>query len=324
MKKGRFPFFLWVIMAFSVHSSFAQTYQPFPEQTAKWEIIRCWYLYDFGWYDKYTIFMDGTDTLYQGEDFKNLFIRRQHLPDTEFDTIFPTEFFGGIREMDKKIYLYQKWASTDTTAQLVYDFTHTNIGDTIYTNVLSGNPNLFGHVVVDTDSVLVGTNYHKRMLLEDPSNPLNTEYWIEGIGSSWGVPFATFWSVTDNSYDLSCFNKNGSFHYENPDPTFLYCLPPFAEISCDPVMTTVSEQRGLPSVRLFPNPASDFVAIEIDPSLTSDLLLTIYDLRGRPIWTQWLNRPSIRIETGNWNNGIYLIRLQAKGEIKSEKLIISR
>ena len=138
-----------------------------------------------------------------------------------------------MREVNKKIYIFQIWASVDTLPNLVYDFTKTALGDTIYTKALSGNKNPFPHLVVGVDSVAVGNKYHKRLELQDPKNKGNTEYWIEGIGSSMGLPWATFWSITDNTYDLSCFNTTKKVVYENPNPTFGMCTGTLPTISCD-------------------------------------------------------------------------------------------
>ena len=243
--------------------SISQIYQSFPTDEATWQVTRCWYFYEPGWYDSHTFKMDGTDTLYNGEVFKKIFVTNHHLPGTVHDTIYPTEFFGGMREENKQVFIFQHWASVDTSVMLVYDFNNTNIGDTIYTNVLSGNPNLFGHLVTATDSVLIGNNYHKRLHLEDVNNSYNTEYWIEGVGSSWGLPFATFWSITDNSYDLSCFYESQDLKYENPSPVYGYCQAP-PSITCE-IISSVENELEIENqlFEMFPNPASDEVTISL-------------------------------------------------------------
>ena len=315
---------LSVLLALNIVAN-AQNYQPFPTGAAIWEVLRCWYLYQPGWYDKYTFTMDGTDTLYDGQTFKKIWITNHHLPGTIHDTIYPKTFFGGLREADKKIYIYQIWASTDTTVQLVYDFNNTNIGDTIYTNVLSGNPNLFGHLITAVDSVLVGTNYHKRLHLQDLENSFNTEYWIEGVGSSWGLPFATFWSITDNSYDLSCFYKNNAFEYKNPSPVFGFCQAPHPEIICDSLSTSVTEQApGNILFHLYPNPAFDIINLNINDLQDKSISLNIYNIAGTLVYSASIIENQNEIDISNLSNGIYMVILKSKNRIQSEKLIIHR
>lgn len=141
----------------------AQVYQPFPTGSTSWKIVRCFYFYPGGVHDEYTLIMDGSDTIHNGLSFKKIEISNHHQPGTVNDTIYPTEFFGGLREFGKQIFMWKIWASPDTTVKLIYDFNNENIGDTIYTNVLTGNPSLFGHLITAVDSVLVGTQFHKRL-----------------------------------------------------------------------------------------------------------------------------------------------------------------
>lgn len=306
-------------------NSGAQAYQPFPTGSATWEVLRCFYFYPSGWYDKYTFTMDGTDTLNNGESFKKIFVTNHHLPGTVHDSIYPTEFFGGLREVDKQIFIYQVWASTDTSVQLVYDFNNTDVGDTIYTNVLSGNPNLLGHLVTETDSVLVGTQFHKRLLLQDLENSYNTEYWIEGVGSSWGLPFSSFWSITDNSYDLSCFYENQEVKYQNPSPTFGFCTPPFPTITCELVSGITSEQGSKQNLfSVHPNPASDELTLIINDPDFREMSLNIYAVTGVLVRSLTVNQSQLQINVGDLNNGIYFVVLQSGASVESQRLIVQR
>jgi len=321
MKKTIIPFA--ILISFSINLN-AQTYQPFPTGEATWEVTRCWYFYDPGWYDSYTFSMDGTDTLYNGEVFKKIYITNHHLPGTIHDTIYPIEFFGGIRESNKQVFIYQMWASVDTSVLMVYDFSSTNVGDTIYTNVLSGNPNLFGHLVTATDSVLVGSTYHKRLHLADVNNSYNTEYWIEGIGSSWGLPFATFWSITDNSYDLSCFYKNENLQYENPSPTYGFCQAP-PSITCE-IISSVETGLELKTqlFEIFPNPAAEEINLVLNMIDFKGATLNIYDFTGKIVQTLVLDKSNTLIRLENLSNGVYVSTINIDGHIESKKLIIQK
>ncbi len=308
-----------------INNAFSQMYQPFPTDEAIWEVTRCWYFYDPGWYDKYTFSMDGTDTLYNGEVFKKIYVTNHHLPGTVYDTIYPTAFFGGIRESNKQVFIYQLWASVDTSVLMVYDFNNTNIGDTIYTNVLSGNPNLFGHLVIETDSVLVGAEYHKRLLLQDVQNSYNTEYWIEGVGSSWGLPFATFWSITDNSYDLSCFYESQDLKYENPAPIYGFCQGPPLNISCEIISNISTEPLGDTGLfELFPNPASEEVTLKINALDYSGAMLSIYDIKGFLVQSATVNQFETKIDIADLDAGIYIVMINSNKKVESKKLVIQR
>jgi hypothetical protein len=322
MKKIILSLTALIFISINVNS---QTYQPFPTGSASWEVTRCWYFYDPGWYDKYTFMMDGTDTLYNGEVFKKIYVTNHHLPGTVHDTIYPTEFFGGLRESNRQIFIYQLWASVDTSVQMVYDFTNTNLGDTIYTNVLSGNPNLMGHLVTATDSVFIGTKFHKRLHLQDPYNSYNTEYWIEGVGSSWGLPFASFWSITDNSYDLSCFYENHELNYKNPSPVYGYCQAPQPMIDCE-IISSISTEQDIKGsfFSMYPNPGFDEVTFDVENPDHKNMQLNVYDITGALVRSLILNQGQLKLNVEALNSGIYIVILKSDDLIESQRLVIQR
>ncbi len=310
-----------IIIALTI-KTVAQTYQSFPTGSATWHTVRCFYLYQPGWHDEYTFIMDGPDTLYDGETFKKIDISVYHAPGTAYDTVYPTVFFGGLRESGKQVFMFRSWSSPDTTVKLIYDFNNENIGDTIYTNVLTGNPALFGHLVSAKDSVLVGTQYHTRLSLKDPDNSNNTELWIEGVGSSWGLPYATYWSATDNSYDLTCFFIDQQLMYGNPSPGYGYCQAPLPAINCDSVLTSAPGQVFRNTLfSLYPNPASDMVSLNIK---NNDITLYFYDIVGNLIKTEKLKQDQMHVNTGDLSNGIYIVTIRSKGQTENLKLIIQR
>lgn len=289
----------------------SQEYQAFPKASAEWEVIRCFYFFQPGWHDIYKISMDGQDTLYQGESYKKLYITQHLKHGPSFDSIYPVEFFGGIREENKQIYIFQKWASVDTTEHLIYDFTNTELGDTIYTSCLAGTSDiLLEHLVIASDSVLIGEKYHKRIMLQDLYNSLNTEYWIEGVGSSWGLPFASFWSITDNSYDLSCYYQDFGFKYSNPDPQFSYCLAPLPEINCDTLQSFVEDVSDNFETTVYPNPFSSNLKIQLEYRENWHVL--IYDIQGA-IRTQFrFDGDETELNLSDLNNGLYILKCVSK------------
>jgi len=322
MKKNIIISVFLIVFSFGTN---AQIYHPFPTGSATWSVVRCFFFYQPGWHDDYSFMMDGADTLHDGLLYKKINISVHHLPGTVYDSIYPTEFFGGLRESGKQIFIWKTWASADTSVKLVYDFSHTNIGDTIYTNVLTGNPNLFGHLITSKDSVLVGAQLHSRLHLQDPSNIYNTEDWIEGVGSSWGLPFATFWSATDNSYDLTCFYEDQRLKYGNPSPVYSFCQSPLPMVICDTVFTPASKPVSKDILfSLYPNPSSDMIFLNINNSNYTDLELNIYNIMGVLVSSDIIKQSQTQIDIGDLKGGIYMVEIKSKDWIKNQKLIIQR
>src|SRR5262245_55628997 len=80
----------------------SQSYFPIPTGDATWQVTRCNYFLPAGWYDDYNIHMNGEDTVINGKTFKKLYFTNHHAPGTDFDTVYPTVYLGGMREEDKK------------------------------------------------------------------------------------------------------------------------------------------------------------------------------------------------------------------------------
>jgi hypothetical protein len=313
---------LFLVMAGIAQFTAAQTYHSFPTDSASWDVVRCWYFYPGGWHDEFRFTMDGTDTLHNGQVFKKLYVSQHHAPGTAYDTIYPTSFYGGLREYAKQIFIWQNWPSVDTTVWLVYDFNHENIGDTIYTYALTGNPNPFGHIVVGKDSVMVGSAYHTRLQLISPDS-MGAEYWIEGVGSSWGLPYATFWSATDNSYDLTCFYQEGNLKYGNSAPGYGYCQAPLPAITC--VTTGIEDGVEKLHFRIFPNPTTSEVQLNFGNPLeeNQDYELTIVDLHGKiMVQKRWI-KGDVTVDVSALSTGIYFVQLNNQtGQVGRAKLMV--
>jgi hypothetical protein len=92
----------------------------------------------------------------------------------------------------------------------------------------------------------------------------------------------------------------------------------------DSVLSTsqiMSEQVADFSV--FPNPASDFVQIQLE-NFKQPMFLSITDLSGKEIHSEMMNQSLIQMNTKGMKPGVYLIRLSnpTTGESSQQKLII--
>ncbi|MDD5571094.1 MAG: T9SS type A sorting domain-containing protein [Bacteroidales bacterium] len=75
---------------------------------------------------------------------------------------------------------------------------------------------------------------------------------------------------------------------------------------------------------LFPNPASDIVTLNIDNTEKSDIILNIYNVVGELISSEKLQENQQKINTGNLNNGVYIVEIKSEGWAEKQKLIIQR
>jgi len=75
-------------------------------------------------------------------------------------------------------------------------------------------------------------------------------------------------------------------------------------------------------VRLYPNPAKDYVIIETQT--WGNATFMIYDLQGRKILTKQVKSDKIVIRLDNLNNGIYTYKLVNDDKIYKGKLLVNK
>lgn len=290
----------------------AQTYHPMPSSSAQWNVARCWFFYPGGWHDEYALKMDGSDTIYNGRSYQKIFIETHHAPGTQYDSTY-THFLGGMREANKQVFFISEYQCIDTIERMVYDFNATQPGDTIFTQVLTnGLTQYIPHIVVSLDSVLVGNEFNCRINLRD-ENDYFTESWIEGIGSSLGLTYATYWLLTDNSYDLTCFYNQDELNYTNPQPQFAFCSAPLPDIQCSS-STSVRDISNDHNFIIFPNPAIDVLNIAAKKSFHS---ITIINEIGKRMLTF---DETYSIELNVLHVGFYFVQFRDKNDMVMETL----
>jgi hypothetical protein len=250
-----------------------------PTGPSQWNMARCWYFYPAGWHDLYFITMDGTDTILNGKSYKKLYHTTHHAPGTEFDSTY-TNFLGGMREVNKQVFMFSEWLCLDTMARMIYDFNDVVQGDTIYTQVLTnGLTQFFPHVVISVEEVEVNGSSRRQIHLQDESGFFK-ETWTEGIGSSMGLIYATYWLLTDNSYDLNCFYEGNELQYTNPSPQYAFCTPPYPDSECVPILAAEDPGEDVLQVSLFPNPVVTSLFIESQCDIKT---LQVYNSIGMKI-----------------------------------------
>jgi hypothetical protein len=289
--------FLMLVMLFPFIGK-AQTYKAFPDSNAKWTVSSV-----VGFVSStISIYQVKNDSVYNSFTYKKYF----RVSDTSINPV-SSQLFAIVRQdiPAKKVYAIQSGTNSE---KLIYDFS-LNTGDSVsvytFENFFSGSHKL---KVCSKDSLLVNGAYRKRIALISysgscPGYPF-TEYWIEGIGSSYGIFNSGIGDVyvTDVCYpELLCHKKNGTLEYINP-----------AYNSCFHTCTgtglkSPDLQHSLPDVS--PNPATEFLKINNDAELCE-----ISDVSGRVLRSECPDNGVIKL-TG-LEKGVYLIRL-----LKNNKLI---
>ncbi len=70
---------------------------------------------------------------------------------------------------------------------------------------------------------------------------------------------------------------------------------------------------------IYPNPATDYLNV----NLREDAVIKIYDLNGRQLLTRILCSGNHKLDISNLSNGVYIIKLESKFDVKAERIIIN-
>jgi len=85
------------------------------------------------------------------------------------------------------------------------------------------------------------------------------------------------------------------------------------------------EAKSLSFFNIFPNPAEDFITIELTELITADdITVTIVDATGKKMQSQFTGEQKLQIDTHDLVQGIYLLNVNYKGQSVNNRFIINK
>ncbi len=262
-------------------NAIAQNYY-FPDSDAMWSICA----------DKY--FVEGDSTLNDIE-YKKYYRCAQ----------LDTSFYALLREdtLTREIFYVKP---DETQEYLLYDFS-LEVGDTISVYPIYYY-NSFQIEVTGIDSILIGDNYRRKLLIGDTSS-YYSEFWIEGMGSTAGLfqagttgdPFGYF-------SNLLCYVEGNEVMYEYNSN--IGCFT-----TCGTAVENIANKINL---SFFPNPAQDHLSFSSDEIIQH---IVILDINGQQLYAKAANQTNGEIEVSHLTEGIYLVLVKTELGIGIEKII---
>ncbi|MCB9307512.1 MAG: T9SS type A sorting domain-containing protein, partial [Lewinellaceae bacterium] len=220
---------------------------------------------------------------------------------------------GWIRREDRKVFFR---TSPNTPEYPAYDF-NVQQGDTAQLMRLitpfgdttgARSDLLFRVEQVDTVQTDVGPR--KRWRLKCLNVSLPEEYWIDGMGSTFGPVERFICGILPNGIGkVQCFWHNGQVEYTlTPSTACNIAFPP----ACEQVVTTAAPATF--DVTLSPNPFTDRVRIEFRENIPEGTQLHLYNLNGREMpLTIHRDLNTISLERGNLPPGMYVLQMKIGG-----------
>jgi hypothetical protein len=301
----------------------AQTYVPFPDSNAIWREHHAIYYSGIGMVCSELQYYIQGDTVINGITYRNVWsIGYSGLPVVSCSTYFGQGPALAYRESNKRIfcikYLYNNPSnppSSSTPEFILYDF-NLSLGDT-FAYPVHFTPLMFGNTIIThVDSTLVFNSYRKvyflTTLMSMPPSPADSNYVaiIEGIGSTYGLIGNLLKPNWQEKYDeLTCFRHNVNDYSPWGDP-------------CN-YLTTEEAPQPQPEVKIYPNPARDFITIEDMEGQYTEIMLM--DLSGRVILKENISgRQLIKsVSLNPVGNGLYVCWITSKsGNRYSSKVAV--
>jgi hypothetical protein len=286
----KYLFFISIILL-SLNSAFGQ-HVNLPGSNAVWSVYN----------EKY--FVDG-DSAVNAKDYKKYYFSNDSI-------VTSGSFYALLREdtLTGKVFAI---SSGNTIEHLLYDFSLA-INDTATVFPLSFPP-WSGPVLIKVeriDSIQVSGKYQKRLKIRGVNqNTGMDEYWIEGIGSTFGIfnSGITGIIVPDIYYPtLLCFEKDGATVYHNPNFTDCYEKSPVG----------IEDIELASQVSIYPNPANSFIEIESDQEIR---FYHLFSSNGKMMMDGNVGKKSFAIDLTGLPKGIYILNVRTAKSVVVKKII---
>ena len=295
-----------LILTFKFGSSQTNVYYPFPDSNAIWvEYLNGGVPPDLST-DDHGIFIFN-DTIIGNYSYHKLYESGAWSFGTPQLHYYSNIYMGAFRQdtLQKKVFFM---ADTASHERLLYDF-NLNVGDTLPATYNNGNNS---NKIIGIDSVLVGSNYHKRYYLATfyGNSILDPDYAIiEGVGSTLGLLYYIY-PCLEACSRLTCFGNNGQYY-----PTNTTCPNTIG-------ITEIKKQKF--EIEIYPNPFSSQTTLHTD-KMFKDAILAVYNSFGLQVkQIKNISGQTITLHRVNLPSGLYFIRLtQDNKVITQDKLVIT-
>ncbi len=280
------------ICLLSINSVIGQHHY-FPDSNAVWSV----------WENKF--FVNG-DSIVNEKAYKKYFI-------TNDSTLTSYAFFALLREDTSTLKVFVI-PPTTYEEKLLYDFS-LSVGDSV-TVFPAENDNSYWYSSVPAnpeieqiDSVQIDGELRKRYKMTDKHNYMESEYWIEGIGSTYGIFNSGFGSLHIMYIPhLLCFKQDGEIIYN--DPLQNGCSGRYPD--------GIIEKNQNDFVNIYPNPVDKLLFFE---SVAEIFEIRIFASSGIELDKFEPDNIAYQINVTDYPSGIYYIKITGRNFTQNMKFI---
>lgn len=295
---------------------FGQTYHPLPTQNAYWSVYEFDELQNV--YDDKVYSVEG-DTLINGLEYTKVFQLNDH--PTIYDTVKILHCFMRQDIEAKKIWFIRHYLGEDNE-KLGYDLSAA-VGDTVslpafdYGNI---GDSIYVRSDIDGTVILINGGFESRKqysFVSTYSNANNVQQFVEGTCNVLST-FPNKYSPFDPFHQTftMCMHRNGAFIW--PANT-----TPIDSTRCGFNLVNI-DKRSAEVFNLYPNPANNYVTIEL-PAIQDISDICLIDILGNYIECSQISSGADQytLNLSHLPSGIYVIKLKSSSLTYYNKFIIS-
>jgi len=294
----------------------AQTYYPLPEENAYWTVME----FDYNtWQYNDVIYTVEGDSVINNLNYKVVY-RLDDYP-TIYDTISTLHCFMRQSVEEKKIWFIRHYLG-ETVEKLGYDFS-VEVGDTV--NLPAFHFNEFGdstfqlQFIDSVDLEMIGelSGYRKRYFFHTLSMNGYTIDFIEGM-----FELRSTFPNLEPIYGFDAFHQSSSICLQVNNSYWAGAEPYYK--NCGFVVLDTEDYSLKKELKIFPNPASNIITVQLPVTFNSPGTLAIYNNFGEPVLRMEISglNNSFAIDVSNFINGIYFLSINSNSTTISTKLIV--
>ncbi len=189
------------------------------------------------------------------------------------------------------------------TGIMLYTVTATSVGGCTSTSSITITTNSLPIVSLGSD--IVQANPPVTL---DAGTGFNSYLWNDSSTTQ------TISATTNGTYIVTVSNANGCENSDTVQVTFT------AGIN--------NASGSQPIIQVYPNPSNGNLYLNIQDLQSNDIVLNIFDITGKMVYTQPSNPPSNNItkllDLTELTNGVYILQINADGMISQHRFIISK
>ena len=165
-------------------------------------------------------------------------------------------------------------------------------------------------ITIDSVEMITVNNTPRRKLYFTDAG--NTAFWIEGVGSSYGIGDAVLGSSADYNPVLTCFYVNQQLEWSSDQEG----------ISCSAVLSVPSENAVSPELVIQPNPSTEWVNVRCS-NLPQGCYIEVTSATGSLMSRSIaLFDNTYRMDVATWPAGLYLVSvINERGQRITQRLI---